>query len=69
MLIKCPDCEGTMSDSARACPHCGYDPNILLTSAQRLSMGERCFRAFFGGGFAYLIIMLTIWAVLTMIKK
>lgn len=24
MLIKCPECEGKVSDSAKSCPHCGY---------------------------------------------
>ena len=23
-LIKCPECEGQVSDKAYACPHCGY---------------------------------------------
>lgn len=23
-LIKCPECGGTVSDSATTCPHCGY---------------------------------------------
>lgn len=24
MLIKCPECNGTVSDSAKICPHCGF---------------------------------------------
>lgn len=36
-LIKCPNCEGTVSTKAHACPHCGASPVIakaILTGAQ-----------------------------------
>jgi predicted nucleic acid-binding Zn-ribbon protein len=25
MLGKCPECKGLVSDTAKSCPHCGYD--------------------------------------------
>ena len=24
-MIECPECEGSCSDTAKACPHCGFD--------------------------------------------
>lgn len=29
-LIKCPDCEGVLSDGARLCPHCGWEKGTYL---------------------------------------
>lgn len=29
-LIKCPDCEGALSDGARLCPHCGWEKGTYL---------------------------------------
>jgi len=29
-LIKCPDCEGQLSDGARLCPHCGWEKGTYL---------------------------------------
>ena len=29
-LIKCPDCEGALSDGARLCPHCGWEKGAFL---------------------------------------
>ena len=29
-LIKCPDCEGQVSDGAIACPHCGWEKGTYL---------------------------------------
>jgi hypothetical protein len=29
-LIKCPDCEGALSDGARFCPHCGWEKGTYL---------------------------------------
>ena len=29
-LIKCPDCEGQLSDGARLCPHCGWERGTYL---------------------------------------
>jgi hypothetical protein len=29
-LIKCPDCEGPLSDGARLCPHCGWEKGTYL---------------------------------------
>jgi len=31
-LIKCPDCEGPLSDGARLCPHCGWEKGTYLDS-------------------------------------
>ena len=32
-LMSCPECQGQVSTSARACPHCGYKrPRHLLNS-------------------------------------
>jgi hypothetical protein len=31
-LIKCPDCEGSLSDGARLCPHCGWEKGTYLDS-------------------------------------
>ena len=31
-LIKCPDCEGQVSDGAIACPHCGWEKGTYLDS-------------------------------------
>jgi hypothetical protein len=31
-LIKCPDCEGRLSDGARLCPHCGWEKGTYLDS-------------------------------------
>ena len=28
-LIKCPECDGTVSDKAISCPHCGYPLNAV----------------------------------------
>lgn len=32
-LIKCPECQGVVSDKASSCPHCGY--KILSTDAAK----------------------------------
>jgi hypothetical protein len=29
-LIKCPDCEGQLSDGGRLCPHCGWEKGTYL---------------------------------------
>ncbi|HTS52787.1 MAG TPA: hypothetical protein VMH26_05900 [Burkholderiales bacterium] len=29
-LIKCPDCEGQLSDGAALCPHCGWQKETYL---------------------------------------
>jgi len=29
-MIKCPDCEGALSDGARLCPHCGWEKGTYL---------------------------------------
>ena len=31
-LVKCPECGNQMSDTAEACPHCGYQTTLLLKS-------------------------------------
>ena len=33
-LVRCPDCNGTVSDNAPACPHCGCG---LYTKAQQIA--------------------------------
>jgi hypothetical protein len=35
-LIKCPNCNGTVSTKASACPHCGAAATPQLTEAERL---------------------------------
>lgn len=27
-LVKCPECNREISDSAKNCPHCGFKPNV-----------------------------------------
>ncbi len=34
-LINCPNCNGTVSTKASACPHCGAAPVVELTEAER----------------------------------
>ena len=39
-LIKCPECKKQVSDSAEACPHCGYklkehEPNYVGLSVEK----------------------------------
>lgn len=35
-LIKCPNCNGTVSTKASACPHCGAAATPQLTEAERI---------------------------------
>lgn len=37
--IPCPDCKGTVSDSAETCPHCGR-PHPGMTKGQVAKMQE-----------------------------
>lgn len=42
-LARCPDCRGTVSTTAPACPHCGYVPsakNASSPTAPRLHLAE-----------------------------
>lgn len=32
-LIKCPECNGQVSDKAKACPHCGYPIAEIMTNS------------------------------------
>ena len=34
-LIKCPECDGTVSDKAISCPHCGYPLNAVQTPRRK----------------------------------
>ncbi len=46
MAVKCPDCDGALSLSAKACPHCGY---IIKDNANK----SRWFKIGGGVAFAY----------------
>src|SRR5262249_1281408 len=35
-LIKCPECTGTLSDSARFCPHCGWGKETYLDASGKV---------------------------------
>lgn len=35
MLIRCPECEGTVSNKALSCPHCGYPINHVETTQKK----------------------------------
>lgn len=36
-LVSCPECGGMVSDSAAACPHCGYDMRRAEVADDELS--------------------------------
>ena len=39
-LIKCPECNHEMSDTAKSCPNCGYRPNKMgFLQANRKALG------------------------------
>lgn len=39
-LIRCPRCDGKVSDKAQACPHCGYGLADRLAAAPGVGAGE-----------------------------
>ena len=44
MLIKCPECENSVSDKAYSCPHCGYPIKIPSTVKQAPSRSRVRFK-------------------------
>lgn len=44
MLIKCPECEQTVSDKAYSCPHCGYPISSTPAPLQAKTRRPRKFR-------------------------
>ncbi len=43
-LIKCPECQGSVSDTSVKCPHCGYDIQKYVVK-QRQTTDEAIARA------------------------
>lgn len=41
MLGKCPDCNGLVSDTAKACPHCGYDIQARMQEIRKSRAEQR----------------------------
>lgn len=39
-LMNCPECNGTVSDKATACPHCGYPLNMPTRQKPRVKNGK-----------------------------
>jgi DNA-directed RNA polymerase subunit RPC12/RpoP len=33
-LIKCPECDNNISDSAKSCPHCGFNLDLIKNTVE-----------------------------------
>ncbi|WP_395546691.1 MULTISPECIES: zinc ribbon domain-containing protein [unclassified Lacrimispora] len=33
-LIKCPECDNSISDSAKSCPHCGFNLDLIKNTVE-----------------------------------
>lgn len=53
-LVKCPECEQKVSQSARYCPHCGYEESMNHCATRTM---YPCFFAKYVFGFMIVAIL------------
>ena len=47
MLIKCPECQENVSDTAKQCPHCGYCLVPHMCASQKITSSLKAVKNFF----------------------
>lgn len=55
-IIKCPECQKEISDTAKICPHCGVKAKKMIKRQARVALAKSLWK-FIGIGFAILLLI------------